>query len=76
MPSSASSPRPYVAPADSAPSGRAPACEPLPVPPDWLTADPADNKRRVLAMLEQSERDIAAGDVYDLDEVLAELDAK
>lgn len=46
-----------------------------PVPPEWIIADPEENKRRILAMLEQGERDIAANRGYDLDEVLAELDA-
>lgn len=46
-----------------------------PVPPDWIIVDPEENKRRILAMLEQGERDIAAGRGHDLDDVLAELDA-
>ena len=49
--------------------------ENYPVPPDWIIADPEENKRRILAMLEQGERDIAANRGYDLDDVLAELDA-
>ena len=47
----------------------------FPVPPDWIIADPEENKRRILAMLEEGERDIAAGRTYDFDEVMAELDA-
>jgi hypothetical protein len=49
--------------------------EGFPVPPDWIITDPAENKRRVLAMLEQGRRDIEAGLGYDLEDVLAELDA-
>ncbi|MFO0579908.1 MAG: hypothetical protein U1A78_38545 [Polyangia bacterium] len=51
-----------------------PGADDFPVPPDWSLTDPAENRRRVLAMLEQGERDIAAGRGHELDEVLAELD--
>lgn len=46
-----------------------------PVPPDWIIADPEENKRRILAMLEQGDRDIAADRGRDADEVFREADA-
>jgi hypothetical protein len=46
----------------------------FPVPPDWIIADPEENKRRILAMLEQGDRDIAAGWGRDADEVFREAD--
>lgn len=61
-------------PADGG-SGGTSSADSYPVPPDWIIADPEENKRRILAMLEQGDRDIAAGRGRDLAEVLAELDA-
>jgi len=45
-----------------------------PVPPEWILTDPADNKRRILALLEQGERDIAANRGRAADEVFREAD--
>lgn len=74
MPPSAASPVLRAMPADG---GNGSAAEPdsFPVPPDWIIADPEENKRRILAMLEQGERDIGAGRGHNLDEVLADLDS-
>lgn len=74
MPSAASS-RPRATPAADAPAGRSPAHEPFPVPPDWIVKDPEEDRRRMLALIEQGERDIAAGREHDLEDVLAELEA-
>lgn len=74
MPPSSASPVLRAIPADGGSSATTSA-DSYPVPPDWIIADPEENKRRILAMLEQGDRDIAAGHGYDLDDVLAELDA-
>jgi hypothetical protein len=42
-------------------SGATASADSYPVPPDWIIADPDENQRRILAMLEQGDRDIAAG---------------
>jgi predicted transcriptional regulator len=55
-------------------SSSTPEPESFPVPPDWIIADPEENRQRILAMLEQGDRDIAAGRGYDADDVLAEAD--
>jgi hypothetical protein len=46
-----------------------------PVPPDWIIADPEENKRRILAMLEQGDRDIAANRGRDAEDVFRDADA-
>lgn len=82
MPSSAVSPVLRAAPADGdPPSGRSPVPAPsgmddFPVPPDWIIKDPAENERRVLAMLEQGECDIAAGRGRDAEEVFREAEER
>ena len=83
MPSSAVSPVLRAKPADGEPpSGIAPApaempdMEAFPVPPDWIIKDPAENKRRILAMLEQGERDIAAGRGRDAEDVFREAEER
>lgn len=45
-----------------------------PVPPDWIIADPEENKRRILAMLEQGDLDIAAGRGRDAEEVFRDAE--
>lgn len=83
MPSSAASPVLRASPADGdSPSGRSsvpseiPETESFPVPPEWIITDPAENKRRVLEMLAQGERDIAAGRVRDAEDVFREAEEK
>jgi predicted transcriptional regulator len=48
--------------------------EDYPVPPEWLIADPEENKRHILALLEQGERDIAAGRTRDAEDVFRDAD--
>jgi len=71
MPASSTSPS---LPADGGSSATS-TVDSYPVPPEWIIASPEENKRHILAMLEQGEWDIAAGRTYDFDEVMAELDA-
>lgn len=74
MPASSTSPVLRALPADGGSSANS-TLDSYPVPPEWIIADPEENKRRILAMLEQGDRDIAAGRTYDFDEVMTELDA-
>lgn len=60
-------------PADGG-SGATSSADSYPVPPDWIIADPEENKRRILAMLEQGDRDIAAGRGRDAEEVFRDAD--
>ncbi len=55
-------------------SDSSPTLDSYPVPPEWIIADPEENKRRILAMLEQGDRDIAAGRGRDAEEVFREAD--
>lgn len=69
MASSAVSPVLRAQSADGCTSPGTPAPEGYPVPPDWIIADPEENRRHVLAMIEQGERAIAAGRTTDGAEV-------
>lgn len=70
MASSAVSPVLRTPSADCGSSSAAtPTPDSYPVPPDWIVTDPEENRRRILAMLEQGERDIAAGRTTDGAEV-------
>lgn len=74
MPASSTSPVLRAVP-EGGGSSATPNPDSYPVPPEWIIADPEENKRRILAMLEQGEREVAEGRTYDFDEVMAELDA-
>ena len=75
MASSALSPVRRAQSASGSNSSITPNPDSYPVPPEWLIADPEENRRHILAMLEQGERDIAADRGRDADEVFAESDA-
>jgi hypothetical protein len=66
MASSAISP---VRRAQSADSSATIDLDSYPVPPDWIITDPDEDRRHVLAMIEQGERAIAAGRTTDGAEV-------
>lgn len=74
MPASSTSPVLRAVP-EGAGSSATPNPDSYPIPPDWIIADPEENMRRILAMLEQGEREIAAGRGRDADEVFREADA-
>lgn len=74
MASSALSPVMRTQSADGGTKSGQPSPDSYPVPPEWIIADPDENKRHILAMLEQGERDIAAGRGRDLEDVLRESD--
>lgn len=74
MASSAASPVQRAQSTDCDDSLATPIPDGYPVPPDWIITDPEENKRRILAMLEQGERDIAAGRGRDAEDVLRESD--
>ena len=65
MASSAVSPVLRAQSADDGTSSVTPALESYPVPPDWIIADPEENRHHVLAMIELGERAIAAGRTTD-----------
>ncbi len=69
MASSAVSPVLRAQSADCSNSSATPTPDSYPVPPDWIAADPEADRRHVLALLEQGERDIAAGRTTDGAEV-------
>jgi predicted transcriptional regulator len=69
MASSSVSPVLRPLPADGGSASAAIDSDSYPVPPEWIIADPEENKRRILAMLEQGERDIEAGRTTDSSEV-------
>ena len=74
MPSSALSPVLHAQLTDASSSSPHLVDEEYPVPPEWIIADPEENKRRILALLEQGDRDIAAGRGRDADEVFRDAD--
>lgn len=74
MASSALSPVLRAQSADGANSAATPNADSYPVPPAWIIADPEENKRRILTLLEQGDRDIAAKRGRDADEVFREAD--
>jgi hypothetical protein len=65
MASSAVSPVLRAPAADAGNSTTPPTADSYPVPPDWIITDPEENRRHVLAMIEQGERAIAAGRTTD-----------
>jgi hypothetical protein len=74
MASSAVSPVLRAPAADDGNSSAPPTADSYPVPADWILAEPADHKRRILALLEQGDRDIAANRGRDAEEVFREAD--
>jgi hypothetical protein len=74
MASSALSPVLRAQSVDGENSAPTPSRDSYPVPPEWIIADPEENKSRILAMLEQGDRDIAAGRGRDADEVFRDAD--
>ena len=64
MPSSSASPVLRALSADGGGSLSGQDADSFPVPPDWIIADREENKRRILAMLEQGEKEIAEGRGY------------
>jgi alkylation response protein AidB-like acyl-CoA dehydrogenase len=69
MASSAISPVRRAQSAESSTSSATIDLDSYPVPPDWIITDPDEDRRHVLAMIEQGERAIAAGRTTDGAEV-------